>query len=282
MLKTLSRSIWLMLIPCVVAGCPKNDDTEDETTPVPATSVSAVVDPTGSASVKKPTEIIPEGPKLPAIEARVKSETDGKGADSSHKGSKISGSGTKGSFVVLKDWGAKSGATATAASKDAKTMFGTSQVATGADGIATALGLSDCKWGEAEAAKVGKGKLNAQVADGVCKHGDANARAASVTIEGQSVMGVGAWDVDGGNSSVVFSTFRSVAKGASGSYDSTGIGACCAALRQNANSAPLQHRGAYLAAAGACNAVRSSPQGRAALASVRAMLRGAQVPSSCR
>jgi hypothetical protein len=271
-----------MLVPCVLAGCPNKDESDDAATTPSASVTPTTVEPIDTATAKPMTDLVPEGPKLPAIEARVKSETDGKGADSSHKGSTLRGSGTKGSFVVLRDWAAKPGATATASSKDGKTLFGTAQVATGADGIATALGLSDCKWAEAEPAKVGKAKLDAQVADGVCKHGDANARAASVTIDGQSVVGMGAWDVDGGNSSSVFSTLRSATKAATGSFDATGIGACCAALRQNANSAPLQHRGAYLAAAGACNAVRSSPQGRAALASVRAMLRGAQVPSSCR
>lgn len=64
--------------------------------------------------------------------------------------------------------------------------------------------------------------------------------------------------------------------------DPTGIRACCSALRQNAKSAPPEQQGAYMMAAGACDAVRNSPQGRAALSQVRAALRGANVPSSCR
>lgn len=64
--------------------------------------------------------------------------------------------------------------------------------------------------------------------------------------------------------------------------DPTGVRACCAALRQNAKSAPLQQQGAYLLAAGACDAMVNNPQGRAGLSSLRGMLGGAGLPAACK
>ena len=63
--------------------------------------------------------------------------------------------------------------------------------------------------------------------------------------------------------------------------DSTGMRKCCAALAQNAKSAPPEQQGAYIAAAAACNNLVNSPQGRQALASVRGLLLGAQMPAAC-
>ncbi|MDI1451096.1 acyltransferase [Polyangium sp. 6x1] len=67
-----------------------------------------------------------------------------------------------------------------------------------------------------------------------------------------------------------------------GTGDSTGIRACCAALRQNANSAPLDQKGSYLAAAGMCDGLVNSPEGRQALTAVRNMLKGAGAPAACK
>jgi hypothetical protein len=64
--------------------------------------------------------------------------------------------------------------------------------------------------------------------------------------------------------------------------DPTGVKKCCAALAQNANSAPPEQKGAYMAAAAACNGLVSSPQGRQALAGLRSMLMGAQMPAACK
>src|SRR5438046_2328115 len=50
-----------------------------------------------------------------------------------------------------------------------------------------------------------------------------------------------------------------------GTGDPTGIKKCCNALAQNANSAPPEQKGAYAAAAAACQGLVSSPQGRQAL-----------------
>jgi hypothetical protein len=66
-----------------------------------------------------------------------------------------------------------------------------------------------------------------------------------------------------------------------GGGDATGIKKCCAALAQNASSAPPEQKGAYLAAATACNGMINSPQGRQALAGLRGLLLGAQMPAAC-
>lgn len=64
--------------------------------------------------------------------------------------------------------------------------------------------------------------------------------------------------------------------------DATGIRACCAALSQNANSAPLDQKPMYLQAAAVCQGLVNNPQGRAALGQLRGLLRGANMPSSCK
>jgi hypothetical protein len=63
--------------------------------------------------------------------------------------------------------------------------------------------------------------------------------------------------------------------------DSTGLKKCCSALRQNAQSAPPDQAPAYLMAAGACEGLVNSSQGRQALGTIRAMLKGASLPASC-
>ena len=68
---------------------------------------------------------------------------------------------------------------------------------------------------------------------------------------------------------------------AGGGGDPTGIKKCCQALRNNAQSAPLDQRPALLGAAGMCEGMVNNPQGRTALAALRGMLRGASMPSAC-
>ncbi len=70
-------------------------------------------------------------------------------------------------------------------------------------------------------------------------------------------------------------------KKATGGGDPTGVRKCCNALRQNANSAPPEQKGGYLAAAAACDGLVNSPQGRQALAGLRGLLLGAQMPAAC-
>ena len=59
------------------------------------------------------------------------------------------------------------------------------------------------------------------------------------------------------------------------------IAACCAALQLNAKSAPLQQKGAYLAAAASCRALQDSEEDPAFLTEVRAALVGARAPAAC-
>ena len=66
-----------------------------------------------------------------------------------------------------------------------------------------------------------------------------------------------------------------------GTGDPTGIRKCCNALAQNQKSAPPDQQLAYGAAIAACNGLVNSPQGRQALSSVRAALRGASAPAAC-
>lgn len=67
-----------------------------------------------------------------------------------------------------------------------------------------------------------------------------------------------------------------------GSADPTGVRRCCSALRQNANSAPLDQKGPMLSAAAMCDGLVNSPQGRQALVSVRGLLKSANVPADCK
>jgi hypothetical protein len=65
-----------------------------------------------------------------------------------------------------------------------------------------------------------------------------------------------------------------------GSGDASGIRVCCAALRQNAKSAPPESQGAYLLAAGACDTMAKT--GTLKLAQLRGMLLGAGLPATCK
>jgi len=62
---------------------------------------------------------------------------------------------------------------------------------------------------------------------------------------------------------------------------SASISKCCAALRQNANSAPPEQKGAYMAAAAACDGLRNMPAANQAFAQIRSFLMGAKMPSAC-
>jgi hypothetical protein len=53
---------------------------------------------------------------------------------------------------------------------------------------------------------------------------------------------------------------------------------CCAALHSNAKSAPLEQKGTYAMAAGACDASKNDPQ---ALYRIRSMTMAAGVPAAC-
>jgi hypothetical protein len=288
---TLSRSAWFVVAAVALMGCPKDDETDDETTPQASSTAdnTAAQNTTAAPTAQPTTDLTPEAPGAAGVEARAKAELDGKDPDPGHTGTNLVVSGTKTTFVLPTGWKtANSGAWHTSVAADDKSRFAAGSYASGDDVTAKlneasgAIGMTECKWSSGESASIGKDKLAATVYDGVCKRGGNEAKTAAVTLTGtKNSLAVGGWDTVGGDSKTVFNIFKSV-KTATGGGDPTGIAACCNALRQNAASAPLQYKGNYLAAAGACDAMRNNPQGRAALAGVRAALAGAQVPAACR
>ncbi|MBI4702167.1 MAG: hypothetical protein HY744_13635 [Deltaproteobacteria bacterium] len=285
---TLSRNAWVVLAALALTACPKKDETETGATATKPTAEATTATPAPTPSTAETTKVTPDVPPAkPGIEPRVKTELDGREPEAAYTGSPLAVAGAKASFVVPSAWKqGKSGAWATAIAADEKARFAAGAVGTGDDPAAkrteatSALGLSDCDWATAETISLGKDKLSASAADGVCKRGGTTVHMASVTLAAENVVAVGGWD-DGGDSAGVFGAFRSCKKTGAGG-DATGIAACCSALQQNANSAPITQKGLYLSAAAACNAVRNDPRGRAALAGVRGMLMGAQVPAACR
>lgn len=66
-----------------------------------------------------------------------------------------------------------------------------------------------------------------------------------------------------------------------GTGAATSIAKCCAALRQNANNAPLDQKAYYMAAAGACEGQKGNPSAQQAFASIRQTLQGAKMPGAC-
>ncbi len=56
---------------------------------------------------------------------------------------------------------------------------------------------------------------------------------------------------------------------------------CCAALRQNAASAPEPNKGYFLTAAGICDGMVAAGNTAGAAAALQAALRGAGLPSAC-
>jgi hypothetical protein len=57
---------------------------------------------------------------------------------------------------------------------------------------------------------------------------------------------------------------------------------CCSALQQNANSAPMEQKMYYMAAAQYCNGMRNTPAGQQAFAQIRSFLAGAKMPGACK
>ena len=51
---------------------------------------------------------------------------------------------------------------------------------------------------------------------------------------------------------------------------------------QNANSAPLDQKAYYMAAAQYCNGARNTPSGQQAFAQIRMFLAGAKMPGACK
>ena len=60
------------------------------------------------------------------------------------------------------------------------------------------------------------------------------------------------------------------------------IAKCCAALQQNANSAPLEQKAYYMAAAQYCQGMRNTSAANQAFAQIRQFLAGAKMPGACK
>ncbi len=73
-----------------------------------------------------------------------------------------------------------------------------------------------------------------------------------------------------------------IKKPKAGGGSAGGLGPCCKALQQNANSAPEPTRTYMIQAAAACQLLAGQGQGKGALAPVIAALRGAGMPASCK
>jgi len=276
---SLSRSIWFVPLMLTLAACPKEKDTEtEEEAPKKKTSEPTAATPAPTPTPTQSAEVKIDNPGAnPSIEAKVKAELDNK--TDGITGQAVTPTGSKATFHAPKDWpGTKSGDFNVNAPADKKAVLsagsgGTEKV----EAAATAAGLTECKWNPNESITWGKDKIAAQGADGLCKKDGAEVKAAMVT--GENLIIVGSWAV-GTDSSNVFGAMRSAAKAGTGGGG--GIAACCQALRQNAKSAPPQQQGAYLLAAGACDAARNNPNTAQALAGIRGMLAGAGAPAACR
>ena len=70
--------------------------------------------------------------------------------------------------------------------------------------------------------------------------------------------------------------------GPGGGGSSGSIAKCCAALQQNVNSAPLDQKPYYMAAANACNGMRNTPSAQQAFGQLRMFLAGAKMPGACK
>lgn len=285
-MKLQSTLVALVLGLLAVPACSNKDETKDAPPPPPPSqpTAAASVVPDPPPTAKPQTALVPES-GVAGVAARVKGEVDGKEPDAGDRGAAIVAG--KATFVGPKDWAAgKSGIWTTATSADKKAAvtagnFAATEAATAKlPEAAAALGYSDCNWAPPETVSVGKDKLAGVAADGVCKQGGAAVKVAYVAFDSMKVLALGGW-ADGGDATGVFSTFRHVKGVAGGGGGSDGIKACCAALSQNANSAPLDQKGAYLQAAAICNGLASNPQARALLGQVRSALKGANVPASC-
>jgi hypothetical protein len=281
---------WLLVgLALSLAGCPnkdtkesaddskksdKSDKSDDKKSAAPASTGE-----TPPKTANTPPPVTTETAPVPAgIEPRVKAELNDR-ADGI-EGKPIAAAGARATINGPKDWAPPAGDPAVTKSKDDKARLAVTGVVgdpmTKMQPLSTAAGLSACEFGPAEQVNLGKDKIPGAAADGVCSRGAGKVKAAYMAADGLLVLG--SWDADG-DSATVFGAMRSVAK-AKGGVDE--IGACCAALAQNAKSAPPQQVPMYMMAAGTCNNLRSNPQGRAALGQVRAALAGANVPAACR
>ena len=74
---------------------------------------------------------------------------------------------------------------------------------------------------------------------------------------------------------------KPVGPGGGGGGAAASIAKCCAALQGNANSAPMEQKAYYMAAANACNGMRNTPSAQQAFGQLRMFLAGAKLPGAC-
>ncbi|MBK8251686.1 MAG: hypothetical protein IPK82_03350 [Polyangiaceae bacterium] len=261
-----------------LAGCSGSGSGDEGTTggaaPPPATTTTT----TASALVL----VTEPAQAKPGIELRVKAEVDNK--PEGITGTTLAVAGTRGSMQTPTGWTTAKGDPIVVASADKKAQIAATSFASGAtdarrDAAAASLGLTACEWNAPDPLTIGKNTLSGNGADGLCSKGSAKVKTAYVMAIAEGLLVMGAWE-DGGDSGAIFGSMRSIIKVAGGTAND-GIAACCAALAQNANSAPLDQKAYLLQAAAICNGLRNNPQGKAALGQVRAALKGAKMPSSC-
>lgn len=252
-------------------ACGKKDDGDDKQTSSPSAAASA----SGAPSAE------PKAEAKPTIEPRVRTEVDNR--PDGIVGNQAAAVGATAILQTPKEWATTKGDPTLYASPDKKAQLAVTaynpveSAAPKLPQVASAFGLAACEWGPPEPLVVGKTKVAATGADGVCKRGAAVVRAAYVATTVEKLLVVGAWDQDG-DASGVFGAMRSITK----VQAIDPLAPCCAALRQNARSAPPDQANYLIMAANVCDGLRKSPQGRAQLAQIRAGLRGARLPSQCR
>lgn len=253
-------------------ACTKKDDDGGS-----ATSSGSAAAPTPAASVTAD----PKAAAKPAVEPRVRTEVDGR--PDGLTGSPMSAQGATATLQTPKGWEPTKGELTILGAPDKKAQLAVAAFnpaegpAPKLPAAATAFGLTDCEWSPPEPLTVGKGKLSAVAADGVCKRGPTIVRTAYVAPSAEKLLVIGAWEPDGDSASV-FGSMRSITKVVAADP----LAACCAALRQNARSAPPDQAPYYVMAANMCDGLRASPQGRAQISQIRAGLRGANLPGACR
>lgn len=248
-------------------------------------------DPSGSAAPPPPPASTPapttstlvltvEGPQPKAgIEAHVKAEVDGRSDGITGAALAVTGAGA--SLQTPTGWETKKGDVTVVTSTDKKSQIGASSGGEAKLGAAVAaMGLTACEWNPSDRLTIGKNALSGTGADGKCMRGSTPVVAAFVAPTAEGLLVVGAWEA-GGDMANVFGSMRAIAKAAGGGGGG-GIGPCCAALHQNANSAPPDQKPMYMQAAAICDGLKNNPQASAMMGQVRAALRSANMPSSCR
>ncbi len=266
----------------LAAACSKDEEDDSPKKRTASASAQSSAPPPPPPPATTSAQVVPDTPQ-PTPGSFAKGELDGKEPDAGWSGQSLAVG--KIVFTAPKDWAKKAGDFTALTASDGSDRFAAGKYPDGAqatgsmDAALKALGLTDCTWSAADNISLGKDKIPAQTADGNCKRDGKPAKAAYVAIAGpnQNVLAVGSWD--DGKEKPVMNTFKSARAGSGGG---SSIAACCAAIEQNMVSAPLNQKGIYAVALGACRQAMSNPQTAQALASVQAALAGAGVPGACR